>query len=404
LSYVKKASAAVALILLSLGASVRAGAIELRWFFPSGGRLRLTERADLRKYVDGKFVGLSYREVRGVLTATGDQSAARLEGEFYVFEETTHDTRLVAKRIDDVVPVVLTVRANGDSELARDQADPGYPSLRSFPVLPAEPVEPGTNWKAFGVRVVEPFRDKVYTRVRVYCDYLFKGLEQREGREVAVITAQFAVRYKAGDDPYGDERIKGISGKHVVTITYDPAAGRPIFMSDQVDEQFTLADGKSIAFKGFILTWFEGIEPMDRDSLARQVTEGLRTGGAGDVEVAEGELGVTLTVNSIRFVAEKATVLPEEGGRLRALAETLKKIPDRTFLVVGHTAKAGTVESQERLSVERAKAIVDYLVSQGIPAGRFIYEGRGAREPVAPNDTEANMARNRRVEIVILED
>ena len=392
------------LLVLALGAPARAGAIELRWFFPSGGKVRLTERADLRRYVDGKFVGLSYREVRGILTATGDQAAARLEGDFFVFEETVHDTRHVARRIDDVVPVNLTIRANGASEIGRGEADPGYPSLRSFPVLPAGPVEVGMGWQAFGVRVVEPFRDKVFTRVRIYSDYRFKGIEQREGREVAVITAQFAVRYKAGDDPYGDERIKGISGKHMVTISYDPAAGRPIFMSDQVEEQFTLADGKSVAFKGFILTWFEGIEPMDRDSLAQQVAEGLRRGGAGDVEVAEGERGVTLTVNSIRFVAEQATVLPEEGGRLRALAETLKRIPKRTFLVVGHTARAGTVESQERLSVERAKAIVDYLVSQGIPAERFIYEGRGASEPVAPNDTEEHMARNRRVEIVILED
>jgi outer membrane protein OmpA-like peptidoglycan-associated protein len=380
------------------------GALELRWFFPAGGKIRLTERADLRRYEDGKFVGLSYREVRGILTATGDQAAARLEGEFYVFEETLRDSRLVAKRIDDVVPVSLTIRADGVSEAERGTVDPGYPSLRSFPVLPAGPVEPDADWQAFGVRVVEPFRDGAFTRVRIYADYRFKGLEQREGRDLAIITAQFAVRYKAGDDPYGDARIKGISGKHVVTITYDPVAGRPVFMSDQVEEQFTMADGKSVAFKGFILTWFEAVTPMDRDDLARQIVDGLRAGGAEDVEVAEGERGVTLTVNSIRFVAEQASVLPEEGARLRALADALKQIPDRTFLVIGHTARAGSVESQERLSVERAKAIVDYLVSRGIPAERFIYEGRGAREPVAANDTEENMARNRRVEIVILED
>ena len=380
------------------------GALELRWFFPAGGKIRLTERADLRRYEDGKFVGLSYREVRGILTATGDQAAARLEGEFFVFEETLRDSRLVAKRIDDTVPVSLTIRANGVSDPERGAVDPGYPSLRSFPVLPAGPVEPGANWQAFGVRVVEPWRDGAFTRVRIYSDYRFKGLERREGRELAIITAQFAVRYKAGDDPYGDKRIRSISGKHVVTITYDPAAGRPVFMSDQVEEQFAMADGKSVAFKGFILTWFEAVAPMDRDDLARQVAADLRTGGAVEVEVDKGERGVTLTVNGIRFVAEQATVLPEEGGRLRALADALKRIPGRTFLVVGHTARAGSVESQERLSVERAKAIVDYLVSQGIAAERFIYEGRGAREPVAPNDSEANMARNRRVEIVILED
>ncbi len=143
---------------------------------------------------------------------------------------------------------------------------------------------------------------------------------------------------------------------------------------------------------------------MDRVRLAEEVTERLKEGGVEDVEVSEGERGVTLTVNRIHFVADRATVLAEERGRLEVLADALKGIPGRTFLVVGHTARYGSVESQESLSVERAKAIVDYLVTQGIEAGRFLYEGKGAREPVAPNDTEENMARNRRVEIVILED
>ena len=71
---------------------------------------------------------------------------------------------------------------------------------------------------------------------------------------------------------------------------------------------------------------------------------------------------------------------------------------------MGHTARIGTEESQFTLSVERAKTIVDYLTSQGMEAERFLYEGRGGTEPVAPNDIEKNMAKNRRVEIIILED
>jgi OmpA-OmpF porin, OOP family len=395
---------AVRLVALLLVVSGPLAALDLRFMFLSGDKIRLTERADLRRYEDGTFVGLAYREVRGLLEATPEQSSTRLEGDFYVFEETKHDARLVAKRVDDVVPVSLTVLWNGVSELDPGQADPGHPSLRSFPVLPAGPVEPGQSWQAYGVRVVEPFRDGEFTRVRIYSDYRYAGTENRGGREVAVIKAQFAVRYKAGDDPSGDPRIAAISGKHVVSITYDPEAERPTFMSDQMEEQFTLRDGKSLSFKGFILTWFDGIEPMDRVRLAEEVTQTLKEGGVEDVEVSEGARGVTLTVNKVHFVAERATVLPEERGRLELLAGALKSIPGRTFLVVGHTARYGSVQSQETLSVDRAKAIVDYLVAQGIDAGRFVYEGKGAREPVAPNDTEENMARNRRVEIIILED
>jgi OmpA-OmpF porin, OOP family len=391
-------------LLLALVATASASALDLRFLFLSGDKIRLTERADLRRYEDGKFVGLAYREERGVLAASGDEKSARLTGDFYVFEETKHDAQLVAKRIDDVVPVSLTIKWNGESSLDPGETDPGYPSVRSFPVLPAGPVEAGQGWQAYGVRVVDPFRDGTFTRVKIYSDYKYAGTRVSGGRTVATINAQYAMRYKAGDDPYGDKRIAAISGKHVVAITYDPDVERPTFMSDQMEEQYTLADGKSLSFKGFILTWFGGIEPMDTIRIAKEVTDTLKGGGVEGVDVTAGDKGVTLTVNNLHFVADQATVLPEERSRLQVLADALKKIPDRTFLVIGHTARYGSVESQESLSAERAKAIVDYLVGTGMEAKRFIYQGRGAREPVAPNDTEENMARNRRVEITILQD
>ena len=59
--------------------------------------------------------------------------------------------------------------------------------------------------------------------------------------------------------------------------------------------------------------------------------------------------------------------------------------------------------SQELLSVQRAQGIVEKLKGAGIPAQRLLYEGRGGREPVASNDTEAGRAQNRRVEILILD-
>jgi hypothetical protein len=155
-------------LLLALVATAPSSALDLRFLFLSGDKIRLTERADLRRYEDGKFVGLAYREERGVLVASGDEKSARLTGDFYVFEETKHDAQLVAKRIDDVVPVRLTIKWNGESALDPGQTDTGYPTARSFPVLPAGTVEAGQGWQAYGVRVVDPFRDGTFTRVPAY--------------------------------------------------------------------------------------------------------------------------------------------------------------------------------------------------------------------------------------------
>ena len=407
--------------------------------YSPGDKLRITEKANLRRYENNRFVGLSYREVRGVLEAGGTGVGQELAGKYYVFEETKHDSALVAKRIDTAYPAQFEVR--GDGTYLIDTAE-AYPVLRSFPVFPDQALEPGDKWEAYGMRVVEPFRDGAFTRVRFYCGYEYTGIEQQNGRDYNVIAAQYAMRYKAGQDPYGDERIRGISGKHVVKIYFDLSGSRPSFMRDSMEEDYLLADGGTLGFKGFILTWFDDVVAMDRPLLAEEIRQNLEVamggdddgmkspedqadrapapggnggangdrgtresgGAAVDITVEETDDGVSLTLGRIHFVPDRAEVLPEEKLRLSAVARALGKIENRTFLVIGHTADIGQPEDQQLLSVQRAKAIVDYLVAEGIEAGRFLYEGRGGTEPIASNATDEGRARNRRVEILILED
>lgn len=113
--------------------------------------------------------------------------------------------------------------------------------------------------------------------------------------------------------------------------------------------------------------------------------------------------GPTLVAFGLRFVPDQDALLPEERGRLDGIAAALKAVPgERTFLVTGHTADVGNPAGQKDLSIRRAKRVVDELVARGIPASRFLFRGFGAERPLAPNDNEANRARNRRVEITVL--
>jgi outer membrane protein OmpA-like peptidoglycan-associated protein len=123
-----------------------------------------------------------------------------------------------------------------------------------------------------------------------------------------------------------------------------------------------------------------------------------------DGVVVEPDLrGVKLTLENLRFVADKAQLLPGEDDRLRVIANLLKTVADRSFLVIGHTAAIGTVDSQVSLSWDRAQSIVERLKSEGIEARKLLYEGRGGTQPLASNDTEAGRAQNRRVEIIVLD-
>ena len=70
--------------------------------------------------------------------------------------------------------------------------------------------------------------------------------------------------------------------------------------------------------------------------------------------------------------------------------------------ISGHTDNVGSAKTNIRLSADRAKAVVDYLVKQGIPESNLEYQGYGFSQPIAPNTTEDGRAQNRRVEFKIL--
>jgi outer membrane protein OmpA-like peptidoglycan-associated protein len=131
----------------------------------------------------------------------------------------------------------------------------------------------------------------------------------------------------------------------------------------------------------------------------------LNTSGFQDssIDLTPVPEGIRLTIKDIRFVADSAEFLPSEKSRLDLIATALKQIPERTFLVEGHTAAIGRSSGEMELSVERAKRMVDELVMRGISADRFIYKGWGGTKPVGDNSTDAGRSANRRVEITILE-
>ena len=83
------------------------------------------------------------------------------------------------------------------------------------------------------------------------------------------------------------------------------------------------------------------------------------------------------------------------------VAETLKELPSTKVRITGYTDNVGSLESNSRLSTQRANAVSEYLQQKGISASRIIAKGIPLADYVATNDTEEGRALNRRVEIVI---
>ena len=112
--------------------------------------------------------------------------------------------------------------------------------------------------------------------------------------------------------------------------------------------------------------------------------------------------GIQVTFSSgLLFEFDSDRVLGESAKNLKSLAKSLDKYRGSDLLVVGHTDSLGTSAYNQDLSLRRARATAAYLASQGVLLERIKSEGKGEKEPVADNNTEAGQASNRRVEVAI---
>ena len=112
--------------------------------------------------------------------------------------------------------------------------------------------------------------------------------------------------------------------------------------------------------------------------------------------------GIQVTFESgLLFDFDSDRVKATAQQNLRNLAQSLEKYPNSSLLIVGHTDAQGSDDYNMNLSQRRANAAAQYLLTQGVDASRLRTLGLGETEPKAPNDSEYNMAQNRRVEVAI---
>ena len=102
------------------------------------------------------------------------------------------------------------------------------------------------------------------------------------------------------------------------------------------------------------------------------------------------------------FDFNKAVLKAEGKAKLDDLVGKVKGINLEVIIAVGHTDSVGSDAYNQKLSVRRADAVKTYLVSKGIEKNRVYTEGKGEKQPVADNSTDAGRAKNRRVEIEVV--
>lgn len=119
------------------------------------------------------------------------------------------------------------------------------------------------------------------------------------------------------------------------------------------------------------------------------------------LQTRESARGLIVSMPDVLFDFNKYTLKGEARERLAKVSGILLAYPGLTVQVEGHTDNVGSEEYNQKLSDERAGAVRDFLVSQGVGSSTITAQGFGKTQPVASNDTSAGRQKNRRVELVV---
>ena len=122
------------------------------------------------------------------------------------------------------------------------------------------------------------------------------------------------------------------------------------------------------------------------------------------VELKPAEVGESMVLNHLFFDHDKATLKPESKAELSRTIKLMKQNPKLLFEISGHTDDRGSEAYNLDLSERRAESVVNYLIDNGIGKSRLVHAGYGFNRNIATNDTEAGRKKNRRVEMLIIEN
>jgi outer membrane protein OmpA-like peptidoglycan-associated protein len=167
--------------------------------------------------------------------------------------------------------------------------------------------------------------------------------------------------------------------------------------TDELGEYFiTLPTGNNYTFtvnrKGYL--FFSALMEF-KDKIADSTYQ-------KDIYLQPIALHASFTFKNIQF-ANNAYQLPSAANiELEKLVQVLNENPSLKVEIGGHTDNVGKPADNQLLSTNRAKAIVDYLISRDIATGRLTFKGFGASEPIADNNTEKGRATNRRTTFTII--
>ncbi len=387
---------------------------QFRFKYTEGEEYRILSTVHESVYFNGVFDHFSEIVNRISVTVTDEKDGTGTHEAVFMTTENAMDEKPAETQVGSGGSLTGTFQWGEEylSVFDRDEyglytIDDTYfmPIVRNVPVFPEQDLKPGDTWEYDGEEVhdmrmnygiEEPFHIPFTT------EYTYEGTIEKDGLTLHVITADYSLFYDVPvkPDAKGNAPVKAM-GYSYQTIYWDNEAGA----INSYEEDFRIVidtkNGDRIENVGTAGAEYAEKPHFSKEEALKDIQRQIE--GLENTEVTIDDKGITLRLENIRFMADSAVLLESEKEKLRAISEILRSYSDNDLLISGYTARAGTEESCIALSKERASAVADYLVELGVKDPRYIFtQGFGSSFPIADNDTAEGMARNRRVEITIM--
>lgn len=282
------------------------------------------------------------------------------------------------------------------------------PTVRDVPVFPDKKLSPGDKWTARGHEAHDLrriFGLETPYKVPFIAEYKYLGKEEEGNLHVFKVKYNMKMRVPQNQIPQTEDYPVAMNGFSDETVFWDLEKGSIDHYSENFRIIMETATGAVLEFSGTAQAEVTEFERTATEENLSAVQKKVSDMGIQNVTVSKGEKGLTLSLEDIKFQADSAELLDSEKMKLEQIAQILEAWPENDILVTGHTALAGTAKMRQELSEQRARAVADYMILLGVRDRFHIFtQGFGATRPVAPNTTEEGKARNRRVEITIMDN
>jgi outer membrane protein tpn50 len=293
------------------------------------------------------------------------------------------------------------------SGMLYDSDNAFLPTVRNVPSFPDYPVKIGESWNSKGLEVHDCrqlFKMTDAIEIPFTATYTYVGDDNSSGSALQIIE----VYYELNDESYRKNSYR--NSTYLKTLGY---AKQKLFWDNEkgelshYEEEFEIKmyDIKRNEYLYHGISQGEVIEyhSVNDDKNIKKVQDSVEKMKLDNVSVKRGEKGLTISLDAIQFEPDSNILRASEKKKLEKIAEILKEFSN-DLLITGHCADRGSEKSRKLLSEQRAYSVANYLESLGVRDKKHIYtQGKGSSEAVASNATEEGRAKNRRVEITIMD-